>query len=126
MLRLTWKTVIHMGYYEFNLKILKIYLGTCILQSLRRRLHVTKIKPVPEWKIFLFTHEVYPRMKKVEFHPWIKFNLKGNLPLITKPYNKTYSFFLNYWDYKVDMLKTSDNHFFQKSNFTHHFHLLIF
>ena len=41
-------------------------------------------------KKFLFTREFHPRMKRVEFHPGIKFNLKKkeHLPLSVKTYNK--------------------------------------
>ena len=41
-------------------------------------------------KKFLFTREFHPRMKRVEFHPGIKFNLKKkeNLPLSMKTYNE--------------------------------------
>ena len=41
-------------------------------------------------KKFLFTRQFYPRMKRVEFHPGMKFNLKGNLPLSMKTYNEIY------------------------------------
>ena len=44
----------------------------------------------PGMKKFLFTRESHPRMKRVEFHPGMKFNLKENLPLSMKTYNKTY------------------------------------
>ena len=43
---------------------------------------------------FLFTSEFYPWMKRVEFHPGIKFNLKENFPLSMKTYNKIYHFSL--------------------------------
>ena len=33
----------------------------------------------PGMKKILFTHEFYPGMKRVEFHPGMKFNLKENL-----------------------------------------------
>ena len=55
--------------------------------SLRVRLHVTKMKSL---KKFLFTREFHPGMKRVEFHPGMKFNLKENLPLSMKTYNKIY------------------------------------
>ena len=43
----------------------------------------------PGMKKFLFTREFHPRMKRVEFHPEMKFNLKENLPLsMMKTYNK--------------------------------------
>ena len=41
-------------------------------------------------KKFLFTREFHPRMKRVEFHPGMKFNLKENLPLSMKTCNKIY------------------------------------
>ena len=41
-------------------------------------------------KKFLFTREFHPGMKRVEFHPRMKFNLKENLPLSMKTYNKIY------------------------------------
>ena len=44
----------------------------------------------PEMKKFLFTLEFHPRMKRVEFHPGMKFNLKENLPLSMM---KTYKIF---------------------------------
>ena len=44
----------------------------------------------PGIKKFLFTREFHPRMKRVEFHPGMKFNLKENLPLSMKTYNKIY------------------------------------
>ena len=57
---------------------------------LRVRLHVTERKPHPGMKKILFTREFHPGMKRVEFHPGMKFNLKENLPLSMKTYNKTY------------------------------------
>ena len=45
-------------------------------------------------KKILFTREFHPGMKRVEFHPGMKFNLKENLPLSRKTYNKTYDFSL--------------------------------
>ena len=57
--------------------------------SLRVRLDVTETKSHPGMKKFLFTREFHPGMKRVEFHPRMKFNLKENLPLsVTKTYNK--------------------------------------
>ena len=47
----------------------------------RVRLHVTEMKAHPRMKKFLFTSEFHPVMKRVEFHPPMKFNLKENLPL---------------------------------------------
>ena len=44
----------------------------------------------PGMKKFLFTGEFHPGMKRVEFHPGMKFNLKENLPLSMKTYNKIY------------------------------------
>ena len=55
-------------------------------------------------KKFLFKREFHPRMKRVEIHPGIKFNLKENLPLSMKTYNEIY-----YW-----YVKTSDDYFFRK------------
>ena len=46
----------------------------------------------PEMKKCLFTREFHPGMKRVEFHPGMKFNLKENLPLRMKTYNKIYHF----------------------------------
>ena len=80
---------------------------TCKL-FLRLRLHVTETKSHPEMKKFLFTRKFHPRMKRVEVHPGMKFNLKNNLPL----------------SIQLDTL----NHqtiTFQKSNFVHHFRLLL-
>ena len=63
--------------------------------SLRVRLHVTEMKSHPGMKKFLFTRKFHPGMKRVEFHPGMKFNLKENLPLSIM---KTIKFliFLNY------------------------------
>ena len=36
---------------------------------------------LPGMKKFIFTREFHPGIKRVEFHPRIKFNLKENLPL---------------------------------------------
>ena len=44
----------------------------------------------PGIKKFMFTRQFHPGMKQVEFHSGIKFNLKGNLPLSMKTYNKIY------------------------------------
>ena len=52
-------------------------------------------------KKILFTREFHPGMKRVEFHRGMKFNLKEDLPLSMKTYNKIYHFFSS--------LKTSDN-----------------
>ena len=38
----------------------------------------------PGMKKFLFTRKFHPGMKRVEFHPGMKFNLKENLPLSMK------------------------------------------
>ena len=51
-----------------------------------------EMKSHPGMKKFLFTREFHPRMKRVEFHPRMKFNLKQNLPLSMKTYNKIYHF----------------------------------
>ena len=68
---------------ELNIKLLCVGAH----ERLRVRLHVTETS----WdKKFLFTCEFHPRMKRVEFRPGIKFNLKGNLPLSMKTYNKIY------------------------------------
>ena len=45
----------------------------------------------PGMKKFLLTREFHPGMKRVEFHPGIKFNLKENLPLSMKTYNEIYN-----------------------------------
>ena len=62
--------------------------------SFRVRLHVTETKSHDETrpgiKKFLFTREFHTGMKRVEFHPGMKFNLKENLPLSMKTYNKIY------------------------------------
>ena len=48
----------------------------------------------PWMKNFLFTREFHPGMKRVEFPPGMKFNLKENLPLsLMKTYNKISHFF---------------------------------
>ena len=47
----------------------------------RVRLHLTEMKSHPRMKKFLFTREFHPGMKRVEFHPRMKFNLKENLSL---------------------------------------------
>ena len=53
------------------------------------RLHVTEMKSHSGMKKILFTSEFYPGMKRVEFHPRMKFNLKENFPLsMMKTYNK--------------------------------------
>ena len=44
----------------------------------------------PRMKKFLFTRDFHPRMKRVEFHPGMKFNLKENLPLSMKTCNEIY------------------------------------
>ena len=44
----------------------------------------------PGMKKFLFTREFHLRMKRVEFHPGMKFNLKENLLLSMKTYNENY------------------------------------
>ena len=46
------------------------------LKSLELRLHVTETKSHPRMKKFLFTREFNPGVKRVEFHPGMKFNLK--------------------------------------------------
>ena len=47
----------------------------------------------PGVKKNLFTREFHPGMKRVEFHPRMKFNLKENLPLsMMKTYNKIFHF----------------------------------
>ena len=48
----------------------------------------------PRMKKILFTREFQSRMKQVDFHPRMKFNLKENLPLSMKTYNKIYHFSL--------------------------------
>ena len=59
------------------------------------RLHVTELKSHPGMKTSLFTREFHRRMKRVEFHPGMKFNLKENLSLsMMKAYNK-FLIFLN-------------------------------
>ena len=40
----------------------------------------------------LFPRTFHPRMKQGEFHPGMKFNLKENIPLSMKTYNKIYHF----------------------------------
>ena len=45
-------------------------------------------------KKFLFTRVFHPEMKRVEFHPGMKSDLKENLPLSMKTYNKIYHFSL--------------------------------
>ena len=50
-------------------------------------------------KKFLFTSEFHPGMKRVEFQLRMKFNVKENLPLSMKTYNKILS---------------SDDYFFRK------------
>ena len=42
----------------------------------------------PGMKKFLFTREFHPAMKRVEFHPGMKFDLKENLLSMMKTYNK--------------------------------------
>ena len=42
----------------------------------------------------MFTREFYPGMKRVEFHPGMKFNLEENLVKSMKTYNKIYHFSL--------------------------------
>ena len=49
--------------------------------QLRVRLHVTEIKSYPGMEKFPFKCEFHPGIKRVEFHPEMKFNLKENLPL---------------------------------------------
>ena len=71
---------------ELNIKLLCVGAH----ERLRVRLHVTETKSHPGIKKFMFTREFHPGMKQVEFHSGIKFNLKGNLPLSMKTYNKIY------------------------------------
>ena len=53
------------------------------------RLHVTEMKSHPGMKKYLFTRDFHPGVKRVEFYPRMKFNLKENLPLsMMKTYNK--------------------------------------
>ena len=63
-----------------------------LVKGFRVRSHVMEMKSHPGMKKFLFTREFHPRMKRVEFHPRMKFNLKQNLPLSMKTYNKIYHF----------------------------------
>ena len=58
----------------------------------------------PGMKKILFTREFHPQLKRDEFHPGMKFNLKENLPLSMKTYNKIYNWYV----------KTSDDYFFRK------------
>ena len=44
----------------------------------------------PGMNQFLFAREFHPGMKRAEFHPGMKCNLKENLPLSMKAYNKIY------------------------------------
>ena len=44
----------------------------------------------------VYKRKFHPGMKRVEFHPRMKFSLKENLSLSMKTYNKIYHFFLNY------------------------------
>ena len=60
------------------------------------RLHVTEMNSHSGMKKFLLTREFHPGMKRVEFHPGVKFNLKENLQLSMKTYNKIYHFSLTY------------------------------
>ena len=48
-------------------------------------------KTRPRMKKFRFTREFHPGMKRVEFHPEMKFNFKENLPLSMKTYNEIYN-----------------------------------
>ena len=57
---------------------------------LRVLLHVTETKSHPRMKKFLFAREFHPGMKRVEFHPAMKFNLKETLHLSMKTDNKIY------------------------------------
>ena len=72
----------------------------------------------PRMKKILFTREFHSRMKQVDFHPRMKFNLKENLPLSMKTYNKIYHFSLICLNIRRLL--------FQKSNFVHHFCFLVF
>ena len=60
-------------------------------ENLRVRLHVIETKSQPA---MMFTREFYPGMKRVEFHPGMKFNLEENLVSSMKTYNKIYHFSL--------------------------------
>ena len=51
-------------------------------------------EPRPRMKKVLFTREFHPGMKRVEFHPWMKFYLKENLPLSMKTYNEIYNWYV--------------------------------
>ena len=61
-----------------------------LISCLRVRLHVTETKSHPGMKkiLFKFTCEFHPGMKRVEFHPSMKFNLKETLLLSMKTYKK--------------------------------------
>ena len=61
---------------------------------LRVRLHVIEMKSHPEMEKFMFTRQFHPGMKRVEFRPGMKLNLKENLPLsMMKTYNKIFHFY---------------------------------
>ena len=63
-----------------------------LLSPFRVHLHVTEMESHPGMKKFLFTCEFHSGMKRVEFHPGMKFNLNENLPLSMKTYKKNYHF----------------------------------
>ena len=91
-MRLTYK---HKFFYpETNFTPGWDFISVTFKHTLRVRLHVTEMKSHPGMIKFLFTREFHPMMKRVEFHPGMKFNLKENFPLSMKTY-KNLSFYLN-------------------------------
>ena len=74
-----------MGYTKWIL--LSNYLNIVILGV---HLHV-KVE-ISRMKKILFTREFYSGMKRIEFYPGMKFNLKENHPLSVKTYKIHYFF----------------------------------
>ena len=100
-----WKCNGFIPLHNFNKpKSSKVFLNflECVYMQPRRNLIPDETRP--GMKKFLFTREFHPGMKRVEFHPGMKFNLKENLPLSMKTYNKIYHWYV----------KTSDDYFFRK------------
>ena len=76
----------------------------CSYLPFRVRLHVTETKSHPGMKKFQFTREFHPRMKRVECHLGMKFNLKENPHWVWKHIIK----------FIIDMLKHQTITFLEK------------
>ena len=75
-----------------------------LISCLRVRLHVTETKSHPGMKKFQFAREFHPRMKRVECHLGMKFDLKENPHWVWKHIIK----------FIIDMLKHQTITFLEK------------